>query len=181
MGLGMKTLFLLEEIPKSGLELDEELSKAWFGDLLLEQHLPEISSFRVTLSLKKSGRSVVMSGRFSGILGFECARCAEPSKKELQHEFARVFFPAGDHDLLLDMVIDVDGPDFEGSEYRGHALDIEPVLIDEFVMMLPMYPVCSPDCKGLCPVCGHNLNLGECGCNREEGLHSSLKVKLKMV
>jgi len=177
----MKTQFLLEEIPKTGLELDEELDSEWFGELLLEQHLPDISSFRIKLSLKKSGRSVLMSGAFSGKLGFECARCAEPSTMDMHHEFARVFFPAGAHDLSLDLDIDVNGPDFEGSEYHGHAVNIETVLIDEFVMMLPMYPLCSPDCKGLCPVCGHNLNLDDCGCNRDEEINNSLKVKLNLV
>ena len=34
-------------------------------------------------------------------------------------------------------------------------------------MALPMKPLCKPDCKGLCPSCGKDLNLGACGCTHE--------------
>ncbi len=177
----MKTQFLIEEISEKGLELDEDLEKSWFKDLLFEQHLLEGSRFHVSLTLKKSSRAVLLSGRFTGNLNFVCSRCAEPSDIQLQQDFARVFLPAGAHDISMDMDIDMDDLDLDGSEYRGHAIDIQPVLVDEFVMMLPTYPLCSPDCKGLCPVCGQNLNLGECGCDREAEIHNSLKVKLNLV
>ena len=36
----------------------------------------------------------------------------------------------------------------------------------DILLELPTSVVCGEDCKGLCPICGHNLNEGDCGCDR---------------
>ena len=177
----MKTQFLLEEIPKNGLELDEELDRGWVEDLLLGQYISGNSSFRLTGTLRKDGKTVFFSGRFQGVVAFECSRCAEDSTMEIDVEFTRVFFPAGAHGVSMDLEIPDDNETMESVEYRGNVINLGPTLTDEFVLMLPAYPLCSPDCKGLCPVCGHNLNQGDCGCDRDSMLHNQLKVKPNLV
>ena len=42
-------------------------------------------------------------------------------------------------------------------------------LWEEFSLALPVKPLCRPDCRGLCPECGKNLNEGACGCSRDSG------------
>ena len=37
-------------------------------------------------------------------------------------------------------------------------LDLAPIVRDEMLLAVPISPLCRPDCKGLCPVCGENLN-----------------------
>ena len=49
------------------------------------------------------------------------------------------------------------------------ASDLAGLLWEEFVLALPVRPLCKPDCKGLCPDCGKNLNEGSCSCVRDEG------------
>lgn len=46
-------------------------------------------------------------------------------------------------------------------------VDLTPLLLQYIWLELPINPICSPNCKGLCPHCGHNLNYGECGCEEE--------------
>jgi uncharacterized protein len=46
----------------------------------------------------------------------------------------------------------------EASRLEGDLLDLEPVLRDAIVLELPFQPLCRPDCAGLCPECGANLN-----------------------
>ena len=48
-------------------------------------------------------------------------------------------------------------------------LDLGAICWEEFVLALPVNPLCRPDCKGLCPQCGANLNDGPCQCAPEEG------------
>ena len=48
-------------------------------------------------------------------------------------------------------------------------LDLAAVCWEEFVLALPVNPLCKTDCKGLCPQCGTNLNNGTCGCIPDEG------------
>jgi uncharacterized protein len=59
-------------------------------------------------------------------------------------------------------------------------IDLNPVLREYAVLEIPMRPLCKPDCKGLCPICGNNLN--DSNCNHEDDLgdprFSSLKKLL---
>jgi uncharacterized protein len=57
-------------------------------------------------------------------------------------------------------------PDAEEDTYSGKVIDLDPLLREQLVLALPGYPVCREDCKGLCSVCGANLNDRECGCDR---------------
>ncbi len=46
----------------------------------------------------------------------------------------------------------------------GNDLDLEPMARDAVLLELPLAPLCAPDCRGLCPQCGANRNLGDCEC-----------------
>ncbi len=48
----------------------------------------------------------------------------------------------------------------------GERLDVEMLAYDEILMNWPMKILCREDCKGVCPVCGKDLNEGDCGCDR---------------
>jgi uncharacterized protein len=48
--------------------------------------------------------------------------------------------------------------------YEDETINIEPVLHDTITLSTPMKPLCSPDCKGLCPTCGIDLNIEACTC-----------------
>lgn len=47
----------------------------------------------------------------------------------------------------------------------GYSLDVDALIGNEMMTCWPMKVLCRPDCKGLCPVCGQNLNMGTCGCD----------------
>ena len=46
-----------------------------------------------------------------------------------------------------------------------HVLDLSAVIEQTLVLNMPLHALCRPDCKGLCPTCGHDLNDGPCGCS----------------
>ena len=54
----------------------------------------------------------------------------------------------------------------EEDTYTGKVIDLDPIVREQVLLALPAYPVCNEGCKGLCPVCGANLNERECGCDR---------------
>jgi uncharacterized protein len=58
------------------------------------------------------------------------------------------------------------GDEVNEESYAGKVIDVDPVVREQIVLALPPYPVCGEGCKGLCSVCGANLNEGECGCDR---------------
>ena len=51
--------------------------------------------------------------------------------------------------------------------YRDGLLDIGELLREQFQLALPMKPLCSDACRGLCALCGTNLNRSECDCKPE--------------
>jgi uncharacterized protein len=55
--------------------------------------------------------------------------------------------------------------DMEVDFYQGDQLDLGSLLRSETDLALPMKPLCRPDCRGLCPVCGGNKNVTECRCD----------------
>ena len=57
----------------------------------------------------------------------------------------------------------------ECSFLDGCILDVDKLVSDEIVVALPTKVLCKEDCKGLCPVCGTNLNHGSCSCDRSVG------------
>ncbi|MGB9809870.1 MAG: YceD family protein, partial [Caldanaerobacter sp.] len=48
------------------------------------------------------------------------------------------------------------------------------------ILSLPMKFLCKEDCKGLCPICGTNLNYGSCSCKRED-IDPRLEVLSKLL
>lgn len=48
---------------------------------------------------------------------------------------------------------------------EGYELNMDSLIENEIITSWPMKVLCRPDCKGLCPVCGKDLNTGECGCD----------------
>lgn len=87
----------------------------------------------------------------TGVAGFqlagECARCLSPVSTEQEIDVQELFlFP------------DKEPEDDEASRVEGDFVDLEPVLRDAVVLELPFIPLCRPDCAGLCPRCGADLN-----------------------
>jgi DUF177 domain-containing protein len=94
---------------------------------------------------------ILVTGTLSGTFALRCARCLkefeEPVRVDVHELFA--FTPDPDDDEVYAL-------DSEG------ALDPEQMVRDAIGLELPFSPLHSPDCLGLCPVCGGDRNLGEC-------------------
>jgi uncharacterized protein len=52
--------------------------------------------------------------------------------------------------------------------YTGDILETDDLLKDQLILNLPMKPLCSPDCKGLCPGCGADISTSACGCGESD-------------
>lgn len=152
-----------------------------FPSSLIETKDAEIpSSIEAQLILRRNGDRVDVKGEVDFLARFICSRCLVSFKREFKEKIEveyrqEIFRPKG---LKVDLtrIINQD-------YYSGDEIDLFPLIRDVVILALPMAPVCKPDCKGLCPICGKNLNEGECGCRREETppwkeALKGLKVKL---
>ena len=73
------------------------------------------------------------------------------------------------YDLDVDVPLAPDAEDDNGDAFPldGDGLDVAEVLETCFALEVESKLLCRPDCRGLCPVCGKNLNDGPCGCVRK--------------
>ncbi|TMK20325.1 MAG: DUF177 domain-containing protein [Actinobacteria bacterium] len=112
------------------------------------------------LELASLVEGILVSGHVRGLYQSECIRClrsfVRPFDVELSEVMAYEELPGAE-----------DGYVVSGE----HAL-LEPVVRDAVVLAMPLNPLCRPDCKGLCPVCGADRNATDCG-------HDTARIDLR--
>jgi uncharacterized protein len=107
-------------------------------------------------------KDIRVVGSFTVNVETRCARCLESVSNSLSEGFDLLYRPQGIDATGEDASI---GPsETEIGYYQGEGLHLEEVLKEQILLALPAKQVCSPECKGLCPHCGCNLNLESCHC-----------------
>lgn len=122
---------------------------------------PDTPGVRVTGRVSTAGVGrYYFSGALSGALTMECRRCLEAVQQDVAAE-SHVLFADGDH-------TDADDPDVFPlvSGRGGSQVDLRPAVREGWLLEVPAFALCRPDCLGLCARCGENLNLGACRCTR---------------
>ena len=119
---------------------------------------PITSSTPVSLTIKNKGnQELQLSGMVTLHVLIPCSRCLEDVDTEFVIEF----------DKELDMKMD-DGERQkaldEHSYIEGYNLDVDELVYGEILVNWPVKVLCQEDCKGICSVCGTNLNLSTCSC-----------------
>ena len=111
----------------------------------------------VTGRLSSAGEDkFYFSGRMSGEVDEECRRCLGPARVKVDEELHLLFADATDEES--------DDSDVYMLEPRATTVDLRPALREQWLLAVPGLALCREDCKGLCPRCGADLNLGPCNC-----------------
>ncbi|UDY22671.1 YceD family protein [Nocardioides sp. Kera G14] len=123
------------------------------ADLGIEMlKVPEGAELDLDLRFEAVMDGVLVTADVTAELSGECVRCLEPIDDEIDVHFQELYMYDDTRDAAtLDEDEDVSLTD-------GDLVDLEPVLRDAIVLDLPLQPLCRPDCAGLCPECGANLN-----------------------
>lgn len=108
--------------------------------------------------LSFAGEEFWVRGGLSGQYTACCARCTEELSTPLVVEFEEEFARQADEEK----------PD--RYLFEGDTIDLHAMLDDLVTLNIPMRHLCREDCRGLCPVCGSNLNQHICNCIVEEEL-----------
>ena len=121
----------------------------------------------VTLGLDvyKDKRQFRLAGTIRTVLELSCGRCLEPFRLPVDSRFELRYHPIADAVAKTEHEVR-DEDDFSTAYYENEQIDLEQLMREQFEMALPMKPLCTSDCKGLCPSCGTNLNRATCGCTR---------------
>jgi len=117
----------------------------------------------------KSGDIVDIEGELATRLQLSCSRCLADFPLVLEFDFAVAFTHA---DALSVEDDSEDGVELTADElglgiYEGEEIDLHEALYEQILLALPSRPLCSDACKGLCSVCGTDLNVSTCRCSPE--------------
>jgi uncharacterized protein len=166
----------IDEIREAGLLRSWDVAREQLDDMVAGDR----AGYRargiahVDARLEKLERRVRIAATAKAELSVPCGRCLSPVSLDVPVEFELTLVPA-EQRLADEEADDGDkGPvggsfapeQAEEETYSGKVIDLDPIVREQIVLALPGYPVCQDGCKGLCTVCGANLNERECGCDR---------------
>ncbi len=104
-------------------------------------------------------------GSVKTTLELPCSRCLEPYTLPVDQRFDLRYQPHAQNTGEGEREIEED--DLTTAFYENDEIDLGQLMREQFYLALPMKPLCGDDCKGLCPVCGANLNRTTCECKRD--------------
>ena len=112
----------------------------------------DLQNFIGTIQISRTPQGLLFDGNFSGETLLECVRCLNEFSKPLVWNLTELY--AFNEKSVSDsgLIIPEDA-----------QIDLESIIREYALLEIPINPICKPDCKGLCPVCGQDLNVADCG------------------
>ena len=167
----------IDEIKEAGLRRNWDVAREQLDEMVAGDRAGYRArgAAHVEAKLEKLERRVRISANATAELTVACGRCLAPVSLDVPVAFDLTLVPAEERAALSDGERDGDKgrvagsfapADAEEETYTGKVIDLDPIVREQLLLALPGYPVCKESCKGLCTVCGGNLNERECGCDR---------------
>jgi len=143
-------------VKSNGASMDLEFHEGLDGmETISEDHVFG-NNFEFIGKLANTDGILRLTGRLKAEYSTVCYRCLKPLNGVLDLPIGEIFEKHRGRD------------DDEVYVYADDSLDIDKPLRDNIILSLPMKRLCSEECKGLCPKCGKDLNLGECNCGDDD-------------
>lgn len=122
---------------------------------------------RGKLKLTRTNRGILADVKLETEVTQECSRCLERVALPLGVRFVEEYYPTVDLRTGAPIQRPEGATGFTMTE--AHEVDLTEAVRQTVLLELPMKPLCRPECAGLCPRCGRNLNQESCGCQDEPG------------
>lgn len=143
----------------------------------LDEELKVIGPLEGHVRIRRTNQGLLVDGWVDLTLELSCTRCLTLFEQPMHVTFMEQFYPT------VDIITGVALPPPEEEEDAfpiddHHLLDLTEAVRQNVILALPMVTLCREDCAGLCPQCGHDLNLGPCNCKPEVDTRFSVLEKL---
>jgi uncharacterized protein len=169
----------IDEIREGGLTRTETVPQELLTQVLSGDR---DSGFRskapatLTATFHRVSGGVLLHGQFDLDLQSACKRCLTDVSVTVPVDFTLNLVPeqtlsgqreAGEDDEAGEQAGTFGSEDADREPFDGKTIDLDPILREQVLLALPMHAVCREDCKGLCGMCGQNLNEKSCGCQQK--------------
>jgi uncharacterized protein len=158
----------VDDLKDKPVELSSEEPLSGYASLLFLEETGEChfcAPLQVHLSVAREYDHVRVSGRVNTALDLCCSRCLSEFSIEIDSPFT--IFYLKDEGLGEDVDMELNEEDLVTATYGGDEIDFTNEIAEQIILAIPIKPLCSDDCKGLCPDCGADLNVAQCSCKRE--------------
>lgn len=161
---------IISEIPEEGLDVQ-------LNEVIDFENIS--SPISAQLRIEKLETEVIVSGDLAAEVKLQCSRCLKDFSSKITIPVNVVYHPV--EELKGEDKYEVRHEELDMDFYSGEELDIPNLLKEQLILNIPMKPLCDDLCKGICPVCGGDLNIEKCKCTitktdpRFEGLKKLLK------
>ena len=143
----------VSSIPEDGLQHELELP------VKINEHTDIAHVF---IKITKLGKLIFAEGSIKISATLTCDRCLKDFSYPLDLTFSEEYTPAGvsDEEKEYELTEKELNLDF----FSDEEIDIDQLITEQIILAVPMKHLCSPECPGMCPVCGKDLNNGACNC-----------------
>ncbi|MGQ9707823.1 MAG: YceD family protein [bacterium] len=119
---------------------------------------------KVVVNITRSGRRFLVQGRLRFRARLGCAFCGESYEEEYDEELVAEFTVLEPERAVF--VRELEPEELDRLPIDADFIDLTQMVRDAIHLAIPIAPKCRQDCRGICPVCGANLNRVECHCPR---------------
>jgi uncharacterized protein len=126
----------------------------------------ELQNFIGKVDIGRTPQGLVVQGNFSADTKLECVRCLREFSHPLDWNFTELYAFTRKSVSESGLLLPEDAHIELGTLLREYAL-----------LEVPINPLHDPDCKGLCPVCGQDLNVRDCGHRPDQSDSPFAKIK----
>lgn len=152
----------LESVLGEPLRLESELT---VGVAAIDREpLLALSPLRLSGEISRIEGGYALAARLTYDGQLECSRCLTAYPFHEDEEFLLVLYP---RQSQPGADVELERGDLDSQYFDQPVIELSPIAEERVQMALPMKPLCRPDCRGLCPACGNDLNLGSCACARD--------------
>ena len=153
-------IHLSEVLSKEGKSVEKEIEFQQESFEVAGQAYNTVKCGPVKLTITNMGnQELLISAKMDLAVAIPCSRCLKDVITEFCLDFSR------EVDMKLSQEERAEQMD-ENNYIAGYELNVDALIADEMVLQWPMKVLCKEDCKGICSVCGCNLNEQECDCDR---------------
>jgi uncharacterized protein len=169
----------VEEIPEEGLSLSWEEEGSFLlslGGDRTKVPLAFEGPVHAEARIERAGRSFLVRGTLKAVLRLQCSRCLDEFSFPLATCFEGTLFPLKGADLPDD--VELTEEEMESDFFKEGEILLTGMVWEQILLEAPVQPLCIETCKGLCPVCGTDLNLSSCDCDKtgSESKFSALRT-----
>jgi uncharacterized protein len=154
-----KWVFRGEEIPPEGLKLELDPDPSIYMVEEVDVKMPPGLSGWISLNRQKD--EIVVQGDISAVLQLSCSRCLNAAENPVSGDFYLRLVPGSSATEAEE--IELKESELEVEFFTGGEIDLRRIISEQVYLNVPIKPLCREDCRGLCPLCGQDLNKEDCG------------------